>query len=135
MKNIFLNDFIFPRLVEIKTDGFSLFGKFEKYFIHVAVRYSSALATVRCRYFPVSVIKTISKIFSSANVENFIIENPQINSGDFGRVNMKSAERSFSELVMFVMFLSDLRKDFNYFSVFITIRNKILHELKRIAEQ
>ena len=42
MKNIFLNDFIFPRLVEIKTDNFSLLGKFKKNFIHSAIRDSSA---------------------------------------------------------------------------------------------
>ncbi len=76
MKNIFLNDFIFPRLIEIKTDGFSLFGKFEKYFIHAAVRYSSALATVRCRYFLVTVIETLSEIFCSSDVKDFIIKNP-----------------------------------------------------------
>ena len=42
VKNIFLNDFIFPRLVEIKTDNFSLLGKFKKNFIHSAIRDSSA---------------------------------------------------------------------------------------------
>ena len=47
MKNIFLNDFIFASLVEIKTDNFTLFVELKQHLIHSAISNSASNVAVR----------------------------------------------------------------------------------------
>ena len=51
-------------------------------------------------------------MFSSADVEDLIIENPEIDARDIGSINMKATERTTAELMKFATSLSLLRIEF-----------------------
>ena len=98
-KNIFFDAFVLARLIKIQPYYFSLLVRFKQYFIHSAVGYCAAYITVcRCN-FAVAVIKALGKIFGPAYVKDFILANPEIYTGGFRRVYMKSTERALPEPV------------------------------------
>ncbi len=62
-------------------------------------------------------------------------KNPEINAGGIISINMERTESPFAELVKFASFSSSLREQFYNLPVIITIRNKVLDELKPVSEQ
>ena len=125
-KNIFLDTFILARLIKIQPYYFSLLVKFKQHLVHSAVGYCAAYVTVRCCNFSVAVIKALGKILGPAYVKDFILANPEIYTGGFRRVYMKSTERALSEPMQLSPIFLLLRIYF-YNAVFIAVRYERLN--------
>ena len=63
------------------------------------------------------------------------MKDPKINASGIISVNMERTESPLAELVKFTSFFSFLREQLNDLPVMITIRNKMLNELKPVTEQ
>ena len=119
------NGFVFACLVEIEADNLTLFVEFKQHLIHSTVSDSSADIAVRRRYFAVTVIEALREMFSSADVENLLIKNPEINVLS---VNMKTTECTAAELVKFATYFSLLRVELQSLAMFVSLRNERLNE-------
>ena len=86
-----------------------MFVEFKQHLVHPTVSDSASDIAVRRRYFAVTVIEALIEMFSSADVEAMVIENPEINTVDIRNVNMKTTESTTVELMKFATSFSLLR--------------------------
>lgn len=136
MKNTLLDIFILESWVEIEADNLSALEEFKKNLIHMAVCYCSSNVAVERRDFSIALIKALSKIFSSSNVEYFMIKNPEIHSRNIWSVDRELAKRSSAPLMqdfsLVLMLL--LRVELQHTALFVCLRDNVLNKRKLITK-